>query len=246
MLSDLNDDCVVGFLAWFRALPRSPATVNKERANLLAIWRFACQRGTVNRWPNVDPEPEPVREPQAWLESEMHRLFDSLAKERGLVGKIPSADFWSALVLVLWNSGERISAILGLTWANVDLANGWIRCPAETRKGGHQDRVYRIDSTTIAALKRIKKSPGMVFQWPYHAGYIWHKFGEVLQRAGLPTDAKSKFHRIRRTVASYYEAAGGNATELLGHSTRKVTVTGYLDRRICKTGQAIDRLWRLG
>jgi integrase len=80
---------------------------------------------------------------------------------------------------------------------------------------------------------------------PYYGGYLWHKFGQVLARAGLPTDAKSKFHRIRRTVASYYEAAGGNATELLGHSSRKVT-TAYLDKRVVQAPQAIDRLWRLG
>lgn len=95
-----------------------------------------------------------------------------------------------------------------------------------------------IQSPAAKALHKPRKISGF-------DGIIWRKIGEVLERAGLPTDSKSKFHRIRRTVASYYEAAGGNATELLGHSSRKITEK-YLDRRIVARPQAIDRLWRLG
>jgi hypothetical protein len=46
-------------------------------------------------------------------------------------------------------------------------------------------------------------------------------------------------------VASHAEAAGMNATELLHHSTRKVTLA-YLDPRIVKRPQAADVLFRPG
>ena len=62
---------------------------------------------------------------------------------------------------------------------------------------------------------------------------------------GLPSDRRHKFHAMRRTVASFYEAAGGNATELLGHSTRDVTRTHYLDPRVVGQGvNACDVLFR--
>lgn len=41
------------------------------------------------------------------------------------------------------------------------------------------------------------------------------------------------------------EAAGGNATELLGHSSRKVTRQSYLDPRITGPPAAVDLLFRL-
>lgn len=245
LLSDLTDDTVTRYLAWFRARGRAPQSVNKEHANLTAIWRFANRRGVLSSWPTVGRDPEPEREPQAWLESELRRLFAACDKERQLIAKIPGAAWWRALLLVLWDTGERIGAVVSLRWQDVDLSGGWITCLAETRKGGRHDRLYRLAPETIVALKAIKKAPGLCFPWPYTRTYLWDRLGIICERAGLPSDSRSKFHRIRRTVASYYEAAGGNATELLGHSSRKTTMR-YIDKRIVGTPQALDRLWRLG
>jgi hypothetical protein len=68
---------------------------------------------------------------------------------------------------------------------------------------------------SLAALKQIRSKDGLVFPWPWCQSYLWKAFGDFLKRAGLPHDGKSKFHRIRKTVASYAEAAGGNATAML-------------------------------
>lgn len=245
MLADLCDDTVTRYLAWFRALGRTAQSVNKEHANITAMWRFANRRGAVTSWPTVGRDPEPQREPQAWLESELRQLFAEVGKEAGMIGKAKACDWWRALLLCLWDTSERIGAIVSLRWQDVDLKDGWVLCRAENRKGGRQDRLYRISKETIAALKSIKKAPGLCFPWPHTKTYLWDRLGIICARAGLPDDARSKFHRIRRTVASYYEAAGGNATELLGHSSRKITEK-YLDRRIVRRPQAVDRLWRLG
>src|SRR3972149_2710176 len=65
-LADLTDLTVNQFLDHYRHIPRSPFSVNKERSNLLAIWRFACRKGFLQEWPDVAPEVEPERIPQAW------------------------------------------------------------------------------------------------------------------------------------------------------------------------------------
>ena len=39
---------------------------------------------------------------------------------------------------------------------------------------------------------------------------------------------------MRRTFASHLEAAGGNATDALQHSSRAVTEKSYLDLRVVK------------
>jgi integrase len=155
-----------------------------------------------------------------------------------------ACDWWVALVLAIWDSGERIAAVIRLKWGDVDLARGWIRFKAENRKGGRDDSVVRLSSETVAALKQIRGKEGPVFPWPWCQSYLWKAFGDILKRAGLPHDGKSKFHRIRKTVASYAEAAGGNATAMLRHSKREVT-EAYLDPRIVNRQQPVDVLFRL-
>ena len=73
----------------------------------------------------------------------------------------------------------------------------------------------------------------------------YRRMGRIMLRAGLPDSREFKFHAIRKSTASHYEAAGGNATKLLGHSSRKVTQT-YLDPRIVQTTPAVDLLFRPG
>ncbi len=246
-LSDFDDDTVSRYLAWFRKLPRAPASVNKERNNLLAIWRFACRKRLVDKWPDVDPEVEPERIPVAWTDTEIRQLFAAAAKFGGLVDVTPASLWWTALLFVLWDTGERIGAMLGIKWRDVDLESGYVLCRAEVRKGGKRDRLYRLEPDSIAAVRVIRKpwhnQNTNVFHWPFHDKYLWFRYGQLLKAANLPNDGRSKFHRVRRTVASYCEANGGNATELLDHSRRSVTLA-YLDPRIVKPHFATDYLFR--
>jgi len=246
ILSDLCDLTVNRYLKWFRDLPRSPASVNKERANVLAIWRFACRKGYVTVWPDVPMEREPERVPQAWTKSQLEKLLACCRHELGCIADINAADWWTALHLVCWDTGERIGGVIGLEWDNVDLQRATVLVRAETRKGGNRDRLYSLASDTVAALQAIKRrGAAEVFPWPYTRSYLWNRYEKLLLRAGLPADRKSKFHRMRRSVASHAEAAGGNATELLDHSRRSVTLA-YLDPRIAKKSSAIDYLFRPG
>lgn len=244
-LNDLTDESVSRFLSWFRSLPRSPYSTNKERNNLLAIWRFAARKKFLDHWPDVKPEIEPKRIPRAWTQDELGRLVESCRQEIGFISGIPAADWWVAIHLVAWDSGERITPLLTLTWGCVDLSGGWLHVPAEMRKGKRADRVYRLAPDTVVALKRIREQKrSLVFPWDLNRNYLWNKYEPILERAGLPTDRLSKFHRMRKSVASHCEARGGNATELLGHSSRKVTMA-YLDPRIVGEKHASDILFRI-
>jgi integrase len=76
-----------------------------------------------------------------------------------------------------------------------------------------------------------------------------------LKLAGLPTDAKSKFQRIRRSHATHLHIAGGDATASLGHSSDSITRRHYLDVRLLsrqsaekllfRPGRRLRTLWRL-
>jgi len=243
-LGDLNDETVSRFATWRLASGLSKYSVNKDLFNLLALWRWCHRKGLVEAWPDVELEKPPRRQPMAWTKAEIQKLYRTAASLPGKVGKLRACDWWAALLLLAWDSGERIGAIINLEWGNVDLERGWVRFTAEDRKGARDDSAVRISSDTVEALRRIRAKDGPVFPWPYCYTYRWNELGRILRLAGLPADAKSKFHRIRKTVASYAEAAGGNATAMLRHSKREITES-YLDPRICQRQQPADVLFRL-
>jgi integrase len=242
-LDDLNDDTISKFAAW-RLQSVAKHTVNKDLFNVLALWRWCHRLGLVDVWPSVEMEKAPRRTPIAWTETQMRKLYQTIVELPGRVGKIRACEWWAALILVAWDTGERIHAIMQLDWSNVDLARKWVRFRAEDRKGGRDDSTARLSDETIAALRKLRAKEGPVFPWPYAYNHLWVHYGKILKLAGLPNDSKSKFHRIRKTVASYAEARGGDATKMLRHSKREIT-EAYLDPKIVIRQQPVDVLFRL-
>jgi integrase len=57
-----------------------------------------------------------------------------------------------------------------------------------------------------------------------------------VKAAGLNTRKRLRFHQIRRSAASHYAAAGGDAVEMLDHSSPKITKRWYLDPRLADRG----------
>lgn len=240
-LDDLTDLTVCGMLEWMRTRHLTPETIAKEQAQLLAMWRFACRQRFVENYPTLPPEKIPRREPLAWMVDELSRLFRCAESMPGNFGTVPKAHFWSGLLWVLYETAERISAVIQLEWTHFDLDRGYVTIPAEFRKGGRADKRSKIRLECVAAVKRLKGREKKVFYWAHSESSLWSHYGQLLKAAGLPTDHKSKFHRIRKTVASLYESSGHNATELLGHSRRSVTLK-YLDTRIVQPKHVADVL----
>lgn len=251
MLSDLCDDLVAAVALAVVSKGRSPATANGHRAKLVALWDFAARRGFVPVYPNVPRMKEYTRVPTAWTQDQMRRLWQSCASEKGRIADIPARDWWLNLHGVLWDTGVRIGTLVaipkgrrrGLEWSFVDLHDGSVRIVAETQKQW-ADQAFRLHADTVAALRAQKpRHKRFVFPWPHCEGTLYNRYKRILERAELPHGPRDKFHRMRRTVASWYEHAGGNATELLGHSSRRVTM-GYLDPLIVQRRHAADVLFR--
>lgn len=250
-LDDLSDSVVSRYLTWVRRRGLSPHSAEKERCNLLCLWRWACRRRDqhgqliVANWPDVEPEVLPEGAPQAWNRSDLYRLFHAVLNTPGRISGVPACDWWRCLLLTLWDSGERISAIMLAEWEHLNTDEGWLIVPAEHRKGRRRTRTYHLHADTLAALDGIREPErDRIFPWPYTETYLWNRFGKVLERAGLPNNSKSKFHRIRRSVATWAEVAGANATALLDHTSRRVTEAAYLDPTILRPASAADVLFR--
>lgn len=242
LIDDLTDDNLSQF-AIYRRESVCPATINKDLASLLALWRYLHRRQLIDRYPDVALEPEPVRVPIALTEDEINRLMRSARRARGWVGDVLSSVWFPAIILVAFDTGERIGGLLGLRWDDVDLAGRWLIFRAENRKGGRADKPSRIAEDTAQTLAQLPRVSKRVFDWKGSPCCLWKRYGTILRRAGLPDDRLHKFHCIRRSTASHLEAAGGNATAALGHASRRNTLR-YLDPRIATPPQAVDLLWR--
>ena len=218
----------------------SPYTANKERSQLLAMWRFAHQQLLVKAWPTIMAEKEPERVPQAWLAVDVHQLMDAVGKLTGSVGAAPAALWWRSLLSVCLDTGERIGAVSQAKWAWLD--RDWILIPAEARKGGRRDRRYQLNTLTLELLAELRActtlhhAGALMFAWPYHPTYLWTRYTRILEMAGLPHGPKDKFHRLRKTLGSVAYAAGLDAQDILDHQSRKTTKK-YLDPRFSRDVQ---------
>lgn len=239
VLSDLQDATAAGFAHWLLNGRRSVVTVNQRLNYLRALWNWCARQGLVGKFPTLGNFPEPKRVPRAWTEQQLTKLFNACCRVPGRIGGVRASDWWLGLHLVLWDTGERAAATLAMRWDWLDLETGTLDVPPEVRKGGTKGMIYTLKPATLAVLRRIK-SPArdMVFPWGKCVSQFYLDYNRLLIAAELPADRRCKPQKMRRSFASHVEAAGGNATEALAHSSRKVTTNSYLDPSIVSQSPA--------
>jgi integrase len=232
--TDLEELAVARFLAC-RVRELSAATAAKDRAQLRALWEFCARRKLCDTWPQVPRIIVPERIPEAWLTDELQRAVDSARQEPFSYCGFSGSLVFPAMLLTAYSTGERIGAIMGLKCRDVRGCSVIFR--AEDRKGGRRDIFREISVACADALLAIRRGPeDTAIPWDRHPTYIYNRLKIILKRAGLPHGRKDKFHKVRKTTASFYEAAGGSAQRLLDHSSPAVT-RRYLDPRIVTSGE---------
>lgn len=239
LLDDLEDSQVCRYLLSLES-GRSPYTVAKERSQLLAIWNCAAKRRYVDRFPDVPSAPLPRRIPTAWTEEELARLFAACAKERGVYCGVDAGDWWLSLHSILWDTGERIGALVQTEWT--DVRSDWLVIRAEARKGRRADAAYKLSRASVELLTKIRHpNRKLVWPWPYCHTYLWHVYGLILSAAHLPRDRNRKFHCVRKSVASHLKRLGHDPQLVLGHADPRTTAA-YLDPRIVQPKQPCEIL----
>ena len=241
-IEDLDELPVARFLA-HRLATRSVATAAKDRAQIRALWEFAARRGLTDRWPQIRRIRVPERVPMAWTTEELQRLLDAAGERHGVIAGVPAGKWWRAALLACYDTGERIAAILGVEWR--DVTSRGIMFRAENRKGSTRDLWRPITQTCHEAIEATRTDRVLVWEWDRCYSNIWRHLGMICRAAGLPDDRGSKFHRIRKTHASYAAAAGLDAQRLLDHASPKTT-RAYLDPRIVRPPDATDVLPKVG
>jgi integrase len=232
-LEDFDDLTVSQFLS-HRGATLSPYSVERERSGLLALWRLAADRRLVDLRPCVQAELLPERIPRAFTVAELERLYAAAEDTPGWIGPVAAGAFWTAAIMALYESGERIEAMLNAPKSGYTAP--FLRVPASIRKGKRTPRIYEFSADTCRLVEiAAKHDAATLFLWPMDPSGIYNHFHKITHRAGLGSGRDVMFHCIRRTTASHLAAATGSvdaATAYLGHSSDRITRRSYIDPRI--------------
>lgn len=233
---DLNDLQVSRYLD-HRAKVRSPLTSEKERSQLCALWRCASDRRIIDIRPTVPPSIRPSRVPTCWSEEQLRTLVTTAKAMPGFVGDVPARIWWPALIMALFQSAERVGAMLMVD--KQDYTRPRVLVLAECRKGGKSDKLHTFTEPLCDMLDVLVKSKNgpKLFAWPKNHEYLWNRFGKIVAAAGLEGGRRAKFHNLRRSAATHFLKRGGDPTALLDHSSPRTT-KAYIDVRMIDSGPA--------
>jgi len=208
---------------------RTPATVNRLRAQLAALYRHArVAWGLTIDSPlrSVPPRPEKNQRKRFLAESEVARL---LAAAR--------VSTWSKLyllVLMALTTGARRGELTGLRWTDIDF-EARTAILRDSKNG--DPRVLTIPPEVMVELGRLRElGDALVFARP-GAPYTPFDFRvawwAALEAAGIerwrPTarpDQGFRFHDLRHSTASFIAASGASLFqigEVLGHRSSATT-----------------------
>jgi integrase len=132
-LDDLDDLIASKWIRWRATTPHglkrpvSPASVAKDSAHFRTMWTWCAKKrlkksdGTEVEFPDYQRPRVPKPRPRAYTAEDLTKLLVYAKRRRGLVAGVPAAWYWMTKLLAMYQTGERIGAVLELRWGEVDL-----------------------------------------------------------------------------------------------------------------------------
>ena len=253
-VDDLSDLTVARFLRWRAQQPNrrrgllSPASVAKDSAHIRTIWNWCAKKrmkrsdGELLEFPDYARPRVPKPRPVAFTVEDLQRLLNAARHRKGMVAGVPAAWVWTTMLLSMYQTGERVGAVLALRWSEVDLDRRTLTFLAATRKG-HRETITRAIGPELAAIMASRRRAPNDLVWPWlegrHFGSAYASLRVLCKTAGVDYHP---FHSIRKATASYMKRAGKSARTQLGHSSEEMAETHYYDSRIVGAESALDYL----
>ena len=254
-LDDLDDLTAARFLRWRGTTVHdqkrgliSPASLAKDSAHLRTLWNFAARKrmkrsdGELLEFPDYARPRVPKPRPVAYTVEELQALIEAARHRKGLVGDVPAPWYWITKIRAMFETGERIGAVMQLRWGEVDLERRTLTFLAATRKG-HRETITRAISADLAQMMALQKRPADRLVWPWLENRkmlsCYGSLKTLCRLAGVPYHP---FHSIRKSTASYLKKAGKSAKAQLGHASEEMAETHYYDHRIVGVESALDFL----
>lgn len=209
----------------------SAATVNKHLRQINAILGKAGPSGPGNRdalgMLASTPWTKPLREdrprPRAIGDAIVSRIYAAARVARWPRCEAASgyaAKWWRALICVAVTTGFRHQALLGLRWADVDVAGRTVRVPACIDKC-HTERCKPLHAAAVRHLLAIRGVGELVF-WFDGSEQTWYRQWHAIQDAADIPDAEHiKLHDLKRFAGTRYAATASPwvVQQMLDHSS---------------------------
>jgi integrase len=200
---------------------RAPATVNRYLSAMRSAWNWARTAGLIPQdllWPSRIMLTEPRGRTRFLSDVELTLLLKA-AREHSPV--------MYAAVLVSVGCGVRLSELLRMRWADVDLEKQRLRVLLS--KNNESRGVY-LPASAVAAIRILKQAPvvgthlitdeqGQALNKDQVAG----RWNTIRAATGL---VDFKWHDLRHSCASFLAQEGANLLEIgavLGHKSPSVT-----------------------
>ena len=202
-----------------------PATANKDRRTLQAVFQRGLARGYLreNPWAKVKPVREPEKAIRVLTEDEVGKLLASC----------PSLT-WRAFIFVAVSTGLRCGELCWLEWEDIDLNGGilLVRCKEEHRTKSGRNRAVALVPSVVALLKRLQLVVGGRWVFQTSAGTrfgdnVRREFRTIVHKSGI---RHCTIHDLRRTFVSHLAMAGVNQAvvqQLAGHASMQTTLRHY-------------------
>lgn len=185
----------------------SKATINKELRYLRAMLRVAHDWGFVAKVPKIRFLKTPQKLPTYMTPEHFAAVYQACdkAKYPSDLRNVSAADWWRGLLMMAYMTGWRISALLALRWADVDLAEGTALSRAEDNKG-KRDAKVPLHPVVVEHLQKLEASfDTHVFPWNYNLRTLYVQFHRLQKAAKVEPDGGKKrygFHDLRRGFAT--------------------------------------------
>lgn len=238
LVGDLEDLTVSRFLRWRAVTPHrgrivSTNSVIKDRTQLLAISNYAAKKRMIEFLALAKARPV-ERTPRGYSAADVESMIRAARTREGRTGCLPSGWWWATIIYTGWCTAGRLGEMLALRWRCVDLEARTVTFLAETRKGHTRDVVRAITPELAQWLAEHRREPeALVWPWDRLPTSIWPSLKLLCRKAGVTYRG---FHGLRKASASYFQAAGGSATQLLDHDRPSTTRKSYLDPSIVREG----------
>lgn len=223
---NLTAESIAGFMVWLNRQGLSPRTTKSKRTGLVTLWRWCHQQGLVDEPAvNVPTMKMPRRVPRAWRKDEFAALIAAAENH-------PRGDVLRALLLVLFDTGGRLGAVLSANESDYDPASGELLIYESKVK---TEKVVKLSAMSQAALAKLPRGRGALIGPPSSPGRLRKHFKQLKIAAGLNPGKRVAFQAVRRTKYSMVYAALGPAAASAHAGHTSDLSQFYLDPRVCPT-----------
>lgn len=196
-----------------------PGTVNTELGYLASTLRWAHKVRLAGPAPHIWAPEKPAGKDRWLTEAEIERLLTA-----------PAAPHVRLAIVLMLATAARVTAVLQLTWARVDLERGQIdlRLDADgPRKGRAVVPINGMARAALVAAREAALTEHVVEYGGKPVASIKRGFAAACAAAGLEGVSP---HVLRHTAAVHMAAAGvpmSRIAQYMGHSSTAVTERTY-------------------